>query len=304
MASLAPLPVRGEYRNEKSLKLEPGGHFVIDSGAGNVRVNGSSNPGARILISSNRDDLENLFNLFFDSSAAVAQVVLRRRQDVTWPGDVFVDFHVTVPHETGLDITSGGGVEIEQLRRDAHLSTVGGSISVSDLKGNLDAQTSGGSVHLRRIGGNATLKTSGGDIQGHNLGGWVDARTSGGAIQFDGVRAQVIARTAGGSISVRGAGGRVDARTSGGDAEIHFAKGNASGGFVQTSGGGARVVVDGSVNLSLKASSSSGQISTNLPIQVSGTISTSCLLGSINSGGEMLTLRSDGGSIRIEGAVL
>jgi DUF4097 and DUF4098 domain-containing protein YvlB len=304
MASVAPLPVRGEYRSEKNLKLEPGGHFVIDSGVGNIRVIGSSTSGARIAISSNYEDLEGLFSLFIDSSGAVVQLVMRRRQNVIWPGYIFVDFAVMVPHETGVELTSSGGMDIQQLRRDARLIAYGGSITVADLKGNLDAQAYGGNVSLRRITGNAKLRTHGGNIDAHSVGGWVDARTSGGAIQVDGVRGRALVRTAGGSIRISDAGDQVDARSSGGNLEMNFAKGNLKGGFAETSGGAARVVVDGSVSLSLNVSSSSGQISTNLPIQVSGVISTSCLLGTLNSGGEMLTVRSGGGPIRIESATL
>ncbi|PYU89984.1 MAG: hypothetical protein DMG25_17920, partial [Acidobacteria bacterium] len=82
--------------------------------------------------------------------------------------------------------------------------------------------------------------------------------------------------------------------------EVAFAKGNARGGEVGTSGGGVRVALDPSVNLNLEASTSSGSVSTDLPMVVTGTISTSHLSGKIGSGGETLRVHSDGGPVRIE----
>jgi hypothetical protein len=301
MASIAPVAARGEYRKEKSLKLEPGGRFVIDSRAGSINITGASISQARIVITSNRDDLENLFELRFDESPGLAEVTLHRRSEFKWPNHLWVRFDVQVPHETAVDVKTGGGsVEIERLRRDATLNTSGGSIRASELEANLDAHTSGGSIHLRHVTGNARVNTSGGSIEGDNLGGTLDARTSGGSIRFEDVRGDLLAHTSGGSIRIGAAGGRVDARTSGGDVEVNFAKGNARGGEVETSGGGVRVALDPSVSLNVEASASSGSVSTDLPIQMSGRISTSHIHGTIGSGGEMLSLHSDGGPIRIE----
>jgi hypothetical protein len=301
MASIAPVAARGEYRNEKNLKLEPGGRFVIDSGAGSIRITGESGSGARVLVTSNRDDLENLFELRFDESPGMVEVTLRRHHEFRWPNHFWVRFDVRVPYETGVDVKTGGGsVEVEQLRRDASLNTSGGSIRASDLQANLDAHTSGGSMNLRHVTGNARLNTAGGTIEGDNLSGTLDAKTSGGSIRFEGVHGDLLAHTSGGSIRIGEAGGRVDARTSGGNVEVNFGKGNARGGDLETSGGEVRVALDPSVNLNVEASASSGSVSSDLPLRVSGTISTSHLRGTIGSGGEMLTLHSDGGPIRIE----
>jgi len=301
MASAVPVPARGEYHNEKNLRLEPGGRFVIDSGAGSVRITGTSGSGARVVVTSNRDDLENLFELRFGETAGSVEVTLHRRHEFKFPHHFWVRFDVRVPHETSVDVKTGGGsVEIAQLRRDAILGTSGGSIGATDVEANLDAHTSGGGITMRHVTKNAKVNTSGGSIEGDNLEGTLDARTSGGSIRFDSVRGDLLAHTSGGSIHIAEAGGRVDARTSGGDVEVNFTRGNARGGDVETSGGGVRVSLDPAVNLEVEASASSGSVSSDLPIKVSGTISTSHRRGTIGSGGELLTLHSDGGPIHIE----
>jgi hypothetical protein len=296
----APATARAEYRNEKQLKLEPGGRFVVDSGTGSVRITGTAGSGARVVVTSNRDDLERLFELNFQESPGQVEVTLRRRYSFERSNNLRVRFEVEVPAETSVDVKTGGGsVEIAQLRRDANLNTSGGSIKVSDLEAKLEAHTSGGSISLRHVTGSAHVDTSGGGIEGDNLGASLDARTSGGSIRLEGVEGDLLAHTSGGSIHIDNAGGRVEAKTSGGSVEVSFTQGNGRGGDVETSGGGVRVALDPSVNLNLEASASSGSISSDLPIQMSGRISTSHINGTIGSGGELLRLHSDGGPIRI-----
>ena len=290
-----------DYRTEKTLNLAPGGRFVIDSSVGSVTITGTSESGARIEITSNRDDLEQLFDFEFQDRPGEARVTVRKKGSFRSANHLWVHFEVRVPAETQVDVkTSGGGVEISRLRGDADLSTSGGSIKVEDLAANLRAHTSGGSVKLRGVTGNARVDTSGGSIEGDTLAGTLEARTSGGSVRLDKVTGDLLAHTSGGSIRIDDAGGKVDASTSGGSVEVAFAKGNARGGQLETSGGGIRVGLDPAVNLDLEAEASSGKVISDLPIQVSGTISTSRVHGKIGSGGETLRVHSDGGPIHIE----
>lgn len=294
-------PLYADYRNEKTLKLDPGGRFVLESSVGSVTITGTSEPGARIVITSNRDDFEELVELRFEESAGEARVTARRQHNHRWPNRISAHFEVRVPTDTRTEVKTGGGsVEISRLGGDADLNTSGGSIKVAELSANLRARTSGGSIQLDEIKGNGDVETSGGGISGNSIAGKLEARTSGGSIRLERVAGDLLAHTSGGSVHIQDAGGRVDARTSGGSVEVEFAKGNARGGDVETSGGGVTVRLDRSANLNLDASTSAGSVSTDLPIQVVGTISKSHLKGTIGSGGDTLRLHSDGGPVRIE----
>jgi DUF4097 and DUF4098 domain-containing protein YvlB len=296
-----PRPALADYHSQKTLKLEPGGRFVIDLAVGSVTLTGTSETGAQIEITSNRDDFEQLFDLNFEESPGEVRVIVRKKYDFRWPNRLRAHFDVRVPADTQVDVkTSGGSVEISRLRRDADLNTSGGSIKVSGFSANLRAHTSGGSITLQGVSGSAKVDTSGGAIEGDSLSGTLDARTSGGSIRLDKVSGDLLAHTSGGSIRIDDAGGKVDARTSGGSVEVAFAKGNARGGELETSGGGIRVSLDPSVNLDLEADTSSGRVVSDLPITTSGTISSSHLHGKIGSGGETLRVHADGGPIHIE----
>jgi DUF4097 and DUF4098 domain-containing protein YvlB len=106
-------------------------------------------------------------------------------------------------------------------------------------------------------------------------------------------------KTSGGDITLENARGRVEAHTSGGDVTAALARGNAKGGEIETSGGDIEIRLDPTVSLSLDASTSSGEVTSNLPFKVTGEISPSRLHATLGSGGETLRIHTNGGSVHI-----
>ena len=277
-------PTLAGSKIEKTLSLNPGGRFVLDSDSGGVSVTGSNQPGAKIVITSDRDDLQDRFDFNFEEKPGVARVRARQRDHFhLFSFDNFnLHFEVRVPKETILNIrTAGGGIEINSMGSEADLETSGGPITVSGLTGRLDARTSGGGIRVQETKGDSEL------------------RTSGGGIEADSVDGSLIARTSGGSIHIQRVTGRVDAHTSGGSITAVLSEKNSHGGMLETSGGSISVAIDPAANLEIDASTSGGSVRTDLPIRVVGTISRHDLRGALGSGGETLTLRTSGGSIRI-----
>lgn len=303
VALAVPAVTRADYRNEKHLNLQPGGHFVIDSSEGDVRLTGASEAGADVIITSRRDDLEQLFDIRFEASAGEVRVTVRRRHPwgFNWHNNLNLHIVATVPEDTSAEVKTGGGsVEVSRLKRETELDTSGGSIHAFDLGSNLRAHTSGGSIELQDVKGSARVDTSGGDIRASQLDRSLEARTSGGSISLRDIKGDLLAHTSGGSIHIDGAGGRVDAQTSGGSVDVRFAQGNARGGDVDTSGGGIRVAIDRSVNINLDADASGGTVVTALPVTQSGTLSRSHVVGTVGSGGALLRVHSSAGSIHID----
>jgi hypothetical protein len=270
-------------RIEKNLKLEPKGRFVLESDVGSVTLAGAPSSGARVVISSDRDDFEALYNINFEENPGSASVRVRRKDHFGWSEHISVHFEVEVPSQTQTEIRTGGGsIRLSGLRGDSELKTSGGGIDVSGLSGRLDARTSGGSIHLQEVDGDARLDTSGGRIEVASLDGSLAAHTSGGPIRIERVT------------------GYVEARTSGGPISVNFGRGNARGGVLETSGGSIEAEVDRSANLDIDASTSGGSVTSDLPIRVVGKISSSSLHGSLGSGGATLRLHTSGGSIHIK----
>jgi DUF4097 and DUF4098 domain-containing protein YvlB len=293
---------RAESRLEKNLKLEPGGSFTLKTDVGAVRIHGTGQSGARIVVTSKREDLEDIFRFSFDEGSGSVSVTAQRKHKLSsffGSNNYKVVFEVEVPTKTRVDVdTSGGSIVLRSLEGEAKLDTSGGSIEVEDHSADVVAHTSGGSITLSRIRGKAKIDTSGGGIRAREVAGTLDAETSGGSIELDAVKGDIHAHTSGGGIDIREAGGRVDADTSGGSVQAAFARGNARGGTIESSGGGVSVAVDPSVGLSIDASGNS--VHADVPVTVHGDISRHHLQGKLNAGGETLRLRTSGGSVRIK----
>jgi hypothetical protein len=289
VAVLSFLPALAETNIEKNLKLEPGGKLTVVADAGSLTVTGSSSAGAHVVLTSNKSDFESRFDLKFEELPGEVRITLKKKDLLTswssWFNNSKLRFEIQVPTRTTTNLETGGGhVSVRSLEGDANLATSGGHIEVNDLQGNLSAETSGGHIAIKKVSGNARIETSGGHIE------------------TDGVEGNLIAETSGGHIEIRDAGGRVDADTSGGHVEVSFAKGNAHGGKVESSGGGITVSVDPNVDLSIDASTSGGSVRADIPVKVVGKVKGSSIKGTLGKGGETLYVHTSGGSVTI-GAV-
>jgi hypothetical protein len=251
-------------RIEKNLKLESGGTLYLDAGGGDIIVTGTSEAGARVVVTTNLSDLESTVDLRFDEEPHAVRILAHRRSGATWPSHFTLKFEIKVPRQTSLELKTGGGdVRVADLEGTFRLKTSGGDVEVSDAKGNLDGETSGGDMRVRQLSGNLVLHTSGGDIR------------------------------------AEGISGRVDVHTAGGDVELSLLRGNAQGGEVETSGGEIHVALDPAVNLDLEASAGGGDVHSDLPLTVTGKVSESNVRGTLGKGGELLRLHTTGGDIRV-----
>lgn len=301
-ALLLPALSLAESRMERTLRLDPNGRFSLDTDMGKVTVVGSSAPGARLVITSRRRDLDDLLRFDFREQPGSVSVTARRKHGriFGWHRGDSVHWEIQVPTATELDVeTSGGGIKVSGMQSDARLDTSGGAIEVRDFVGDLEGETSGGGIVLDRIRGRMRVATSGGGIQGAELDGPITADTSGGSVRLDRVTGDIRAHSSGGGIHIREAGGRVDANTSGGGIDATFARGNARGGTLETSGGGIEVSLDPSVGLRIDASGNS--VRADVPIVVQGSLSRGKLKGTLGGGGELLRLHTSGGGVRILG---
>jgi Putative adhesin len=308
LAALALSATAGasETRIERNLVLQPGGKLELSTDVGAIEIRGGATAGARLVITAEREDFAELFDVQVRETPGQVTIEVERRDKGVWGwfGASFrgrVHFDIEVPAQTSIAAsTAGGPVSLRGTSGDAHVSTSGGSIEARDLGGDLCAETSGGAVSAQRIAGDATLETSGGSIEATAIGGKLDARTSGGGIDISTVAGDILASTSGGGVSIEGAGGRVDAESSGGSVHVDFATGNAHGGDLESSGGPVSASLDPDIGLDVDANTSGGGVRCDLPITVRGALSRSHLRGTLNGGGPLLRLRSSGGGIRIE----
>ena len=139
--------------------------------------------------------------------------------------------------------------------------------------------------------------TSGGNIDATGLTGAIEIRTSGGNVTVADCSGALDAETSGGDISLHTVSARVSAETSGGDvsAEVRSNRGVDLG----TSGGSITLLLAPAVAATIDARTSGGAVTSALAMTISGKSGESRLRGTVNGGGEPVTLHTSGGDIHI-----
>src|SRR6185437_13750085 len=155
----------------------------------------------------------------------------------------------------------------------------GGSITIQNVRGTTDARTSGGSVNAKDLNGATELHTSGGSIEVTDSQGNLQVSTSGGSIRLEHIDGQVRAMTSGGSV----------------EADIL----NNRGISLETAGGSITLMLPTNVRGSIDAHSSGGRVESTIPVSSTQPASSDELQGTLNGGGEVIFLRTSGGSIHI-----
>ena len=269
LAAVAAPAAAAPFRLEKRLALAAGGSFALSSEAGGIEVRGGEGTEAVVVVTSNRDDFAERYDVRFETPRPdrIEVVIAKKsRGPEGWfgGGSGRTEVKVTLPKSVAAEIESSGG-----------------GIDMAEIDGQVTAESSGGGVTVRNLGGAARLSSSGGAIDGTNIAGDIDASSSGGGIE------------------IREARGRVVAESSGGGVSVAFAAGNAKGGDLSSSGGGVAAQVDPAVGLEIDASSSGGSVACDLPLTVRGRIGRNEVHGTLNGGGPLLELDSSGGGIAI-----
>ena len=332
-------------RTHQKYAVDGAGTLTVDADYGSVRVESWSNDEVDVEVEKRRTGIseDSARDAFEDVSVHISRqendVEIRIDRDRNHGNDrVSVDIRVRVPESYGLDLkTSGGDIDVEDLRgdviartsggdvkvghvtdavirvhtsggdvhvkggaRETKVSTSGGDIKIQDARGAVDATTSGGDVTIGDAAGEVSAKTSGGDITIGSTDGEVTVRTSGGDIEIDQAGGNTEAITSGGDITIGHTTGAVTAKTSGGDITVDRADGEVD---VHTSGGDVTIV---SAEGSLKAGTSGGDIAIRnatgggVTAKTSGGDIEARLRASVSALEEDWLLQSSGGELAIQ----
>jgi hypothetical protein len=214
-------------------------------------------------------------------------------------------FRISVPQQYNVELeTRGGSISVADLKGSATARTSGGSLSFGRIEGPVSGRTSGGGIRLQETNGTANVKTSGGSIHIGGVQGEVDAQTSGGSISIERAKGSVRAHTSGGPIDIKEASGPIDARTSGGSVRAVLTSKPQAACTLTTSGGSITIALPPDAAVDVDATTSGGGVTTEFPVTVQGSLNRHSLKTKINGGGPLLTLRTSGGSIRLQKATI
>ena len=267
---------------ERTFPVKSDGTLYLDSDVGNISVVGTDKEELEVrVVATGSDEQLRKFDVSFDQTGNDVKVKGElKRKHFGWFGDNWLDiqFEIRVPSSYNLSLrTSGGNIEIENVKGKINGETSGGNLDFTGLNGDVSMSTSGGNVTIKKSDGNFKLETSGGNMIAESITGPLHMETSGG------------------NIDITGLDGKVDASTSGGN--VHASLKSNKGVDLSTSGGNISVKLPKTVTAHVKAEASGGDVTCDL--EFSGRIKDGTMNGKINGGGELIKLETSGGDIII-----
>jgi len=206
----------------KTFKVGKGGTLKMGISGGDITVKTGSNN--EVKVSYDED---------YDYSGVT---IYQDGSNITIRSDDYSDFEITVPYEYNLNLnTSGGNVEVSNnIAGNVKIRTSGGEIELKDVKGELDVSTAGGNIQCGSIAGDTKLSSSGGNIAVGPVAGECVVSTGGGDVSVENVTKKLTISTGGGNIVCSRIGGDTKITTGGGDVEVK----DISGVLNATTGGG------------------------------------------------------------------
>jgi Putative adhesin len=191
---------------------------------------------------------------------------------------------VRMPRDGDLQITtSDGSVEASSINGTVNVHTGDGAVKANSLNGTIDLHTSDGSITVDSLKGDIRLRTGDGVIEARDLDGKVEADSGDGHIRLAGRFEALNVKTGDGSVDTRVLPGSK----------------MATGWTLRTGDGSVDVVLPADFQADINATTGDGHISLGIPVTVEGTFSKSEVRGKMNGGGQMLTIHTGDGAIRL-----
>ena len=130
-------------------------------------------------------------------------------------------------------------------------------------------------------------------------GAHVRANTVNGGVRVEGVNGEVEARTVNGGVTVATSGGPVSAATVNGSIRADIGTAQREAMRFRTVNGSVEVSLPGQTSANLDISTVNGSINTEFPITVTGRWGPKNARGTINGGGETISIGTVNGSVRL-----
>ena len=235
--------------------------LVVDSENGSIEVRTGPDDEVRVQAT-----LRGADRIEYEASqdGATITVTSRRTRRVLFGLGSGTDLVITTPALTDVDLeTSNGRIELQGIHGSGSLKTSNGRIVLEDVMGDFDGHTSNGSITIDTMEGSARIHSSNGRVTVTDMIGEVDVETSNGRISFSGEMTP---------------GGRNRLVTSNGDVIVELL---------------------GTPSVSLDASTSNGNVRSDLPVLVTE-MKEKELTGTIGNGEADLDILTSNGDVTIK----
>lgn len=214
-----------------------------------------------------------------------------------------VRIEVSVPFKANLDLRTGdGGVSLASVEGAVRVHTGDGSISAENLRGDVWLSSGDGRIEARRLAGTLRVSTGDGAIDVRDLEGEVELSTGDGRIDATGIQAALRAKTNDGQVNVDGRFNRLELRSGDGSVTATVREGSRMEGdwSLSSNDGTITLRLPAAFPAELDARTGDGEVTLDIPVKVSGSLSRSRIQGTIQEGGPRLELRTGDGAIHLE----
>ncbi|MGB9893155.1 MAG: DUF4097 family beta strand repeat-containing protein [Candidatus Saccharicenans sp.] len=201
--------------------------------------------------------------------------------------NVTVDYTIWIPEQASIESKSvSGDVQVEKAGGSVKVSTVSGSVTVLGGKKSISAKAVSGDIKVMEAEGDCELNSVSGDIQVNQVKGSVEAEVVSGIIRLQDIKEakRVSAKSISGTVEYRG---QVLA-----DGSYRFS----------SHSGEVRLFLPVDSSFDLEASSFSGSVTTDFPVEVMGKLSGKTLQGRVGKGGAEVSAKAFSGSVEIRKA--
>lgn len=191
---------------------------------------------------------------------------------------------VRMPQEGDLQVNTGdGAVEASAIHGTVNVHTGDGSVRANSLTGTIDLHTSDGGITVDTLKGDIRLRTGDGSVEARDLDGNVEADSGDGHIRLTGRFEALNVKTGDGSV----------------DAKVQPGSKMTTSWTLRTGDGSVDLTLPSDFQANIDATTGDGHISLGIPVTVEGTFSKSQVRGKMNGGGQLLTIHTGDGSIRL-----
>lgn len=203
-------------------------------------------------------------------------------KDKAFRKNVSVSYEIVVPADTEVKSHTGSG-----------------SQTISGVSRPVEVGTGSGKVTLTDIGGAVEARTGSGAIRADGIAGAFEAHSGSGSIRLtQEAPGDVVVTTGSGSIELHGVVGALRVRTGSGRITVD---GQQEGSWTLNAGSGSiKIKLPADAAFNLDAEAGSGGIVIDHPVTVQGKISERHIKGEVRGGGELLSIETGSGGIRIE----
>ena len=217
----------------------------------------------------------------------LVRVETRYPESRKWFGsdsNVSVDYTIWIPDQSSIDSKSvSGDVRVERAGGPVRVSAVSGSVTVMGGKKTVSAKAVSGDIRVMGAEADCELSSVSGDIQISQVRGSVEAEVVSGTIRLQDITEarKVSAKSISGTVEYRG-------------------QVVPAGSYRFSShSGDVKLFLPADSSFDLEASSFSGTVTTDFPVEVMGKLSGKTIQGRVGKGGAEVSAKAFSGSVEI-----